>query len=224
MRKNDQQAGNERANAIPVSATATGRKTFLPIVVMLPFHPSISNFFITPWTTGDQYQLNSPAWFLLTLFVPTCPRTTKIIPRHNSTSICLFLSCIFSSHSAVNSPAWFLLTLFLVEFVYLSLHKLFSFVKLKNEYLLFPYSNRKKNVFAHSGNAAVPHTNIRKPICLYHQKILNNKRFVVPIGGSVLFGRAKNMIAGKIILQYPYRILLFLMRIIHCGIKHIVII
>ncbi len=30
---------------------------------------SIRNFFVTPWTTGDQYQLNSPAWFLLTLFL-----------------------------------------------------------------------------------------------------------------------------------------------------------
>ncbi len=63
-------------------------------LVRFNLNPSISNFFITPWTTGDQYQLNSPAWFLLTLF--------------------------------------------LVEFVYLSLHKLFSFLKLKNEYLLLP--------------------------------------------------------------------------------------
>ena len=62
-------------------------------LVRFNLNASISNFFITPWTTGDQYQLNSPAWFLLTLF--------------------------------------------LVEVVYLSLHKLFSFLKLKNKYFLF---------------------------------------------------------------------------------------
>lgn len=53
---------------------------------------SILNFIVTPWTTGDQYQMNSPAWFLLTLF--------------------------------------------LVEAVYLSLHKLFSSLRLKNEFVL----------------------------------------------------------------------------------------
>lgn len=54
---------------------------------------SILNFIITPWTTGDQYQLNSPAWFLLTLF--------------------------------------------LVELAYITLHKFFAFIKIKNEYVLF---------------------------------------------------------------------------------------
>lgn len=50
------------------------------------------NFLITPWTTGDQYQLNSPAWFLLTLF--------------------------------------------LIQVIYMSLHKFFNFIKIKNEYIL----------------------------------------------------------------------------------------
>ncbi|MDE7210956.1 MAG: hypothetical protein K2O03_05870, partial [Lachnospiraceae bacterium] len=36
----------------------------------------------------------------------------------------------------LNSPAWFLLTLFLVEFVYLSLHKFFTFLKIKNDFVL----------------------------------------------------------------------------------------
>ncbi len=30
---------------------------------------SLRNFIVTPWMTGDQYQMNSPAWFLLTLFL-----------------------------------------------------------------------------------------------------------------------------------------------------------
>lgn len=65
-------------------------------LVRFKLDKSISNFFITPWTTGDQYQLNSPAWFLLTLF--------------------------------------------LVELVYLSLHKFFAWIKIKNEYfLLLPF-------------------------------------------------------------------------------------
>lgn len=61
---------------------------------LVRFHldSSILNFIVTPWTTGDQYQMNSPAWFLLTLF--------------------------------------------LVEAVYLSLHKLFSFLRLRNEFVL----------------------------------------------------------------------------------------
>ncbi|MDE7327863.1 MAG: acyltransferase family protein [Lachnospiraceae bacterium] len=60
--------------------------------VRFQLNPSLSNFFLTPWTTGDQYQLNSPAWFLLTLF--------------------------------------------LVEVVYLSLHKFFAFIKIRNDTLL----------------------------------------------------------------------------------------
>lgn len=65
-------------------------------LVRFKLDKSISNFLITPWTTGDQYQLNSPAWFLLTLF--------------------------------------------LVELVYLSLHKFFTCIRIKNEYvLLLPF-------------------------------------------------------------------------------------
>ncbi len=65
-------------------------------LVRFKLDKSIWNFIITPWTTGDQYQLNSPAWYLLTLF--------------------------------------------LVELVYITLHKFFTFIKIKNEYvLLIPF-------------------------------------------------------------------------------------
>ncbi len=60
--------------------------------VRFQLNPSLSNFLLTPWTTGDQYQLNSSAWFLLTLF--------------------------------------------LVELSYLFLHKFFTFLKIRNEYIL----------------------------------------------------------------------------------------
>lgn len=38
-------------------------------LVRFNLDPGIRNFIVTPWLTGDQYQMNSPAWFLLTLFL-----------------------------------------------------------------------------------------------------------------------------------------------------------
>lgn len=38
-------------------------------LVRFNINKSLINFFLTPWITGDQYQLNSPAWFMLTLFL-----------------------------------------------------------------------------------------------------------------------------------------------------------